>query len=452
MDLCCSLRMQVRKTLGKEAARMHRRLIAREVRRSQGHEDEDEDDNSDDEDEDEEDDSAIGDGENEQRLVCHYCHEDEKYLCSLMLHGPSLEEFRMILSASKDEEINEEAHGLTWLPMDENLAKEEEALAQRCGSDIRKGSVAVHEHCAGLLAIARQNAARKGVVREKRHSLEPVACQGKGRTSVLGRDRRGRLYWQYAAEPSTLFVQPFDPKGQPEFEDAPYQVDSSVQESWVYYTTPLEVACLLQYLNPLGSREGPLRAMIMKHYPEAAAECERLSLSKDGSDLPELENADEVPKEGDSSKATGGASPASFDEDEELLVGGKSGLWWDAKVLCRSDEGEQRRYRVQYLGWDMASEWIAECEEVEGEAPGTLRLKKKTKQAEAEKEAAWTAYTGRKLQVFQRQVPLHHLEAYKHVDNAKRNRGPGRFERPFQWVSGKEGKGFLKGRCSHLFI
>jgi len=416
---------QVRRAIGKEGVKIYQKVVKKD-QHEEGSPDENEDDNDDDDEEDDDGaDVAAEENEDESRPRCHYCHEDERYICSVMLNGPTLEEFTKTLAPGQDVVI-EDSEVVKWLPVDEKDAAEEERVANKLGVTVWRGSVPAHDYCVGFLGSRRMDARKRGLDRDKKLALEVFSHQGKGRTSMLGRDRRGRVYWQYAGEPSTLFVQPFDPKGQPEFENASYQVDPP-EDKWVVYITPVEIAWLLRYLNPLGSREGPLRTMIMKVYPEAVKEYNKLESLGDSTVPLELEgDKGEGPSE-DTMEVE--EKKVSFKEDEEILVMGKGGMLWDACVVCRSEVGGQVRYRVQYKGWERACEWIKPEDTVEGGADGRLRLRKKTQEAEAEKDAVWAAHNGQKLQLFSRMVPMEALNAWRFVNKDSRNRGPGWYER-----------------------
>ncbi|CAM9578103.1 unnamed protein product [Phaeothamnion confervicola] len=72
-----------------------------------------------------------------------------------------------------------------------------------------RGSLIVHESCAEAMITMRGGTQSRILARLRRELLE-LAAQSRcgGRTLPLGRDRTGALYWQFAAEPLHVFVQP----------------------------------------------------------------------------------------------------------------------------------------------------------------------------------------------------------------------------------------------------
>ena len=171
----------------------------------------------------------------------------------------------------------------------------------------------------------------------------------------------------------------------------------------------------------------------MKMYPDGAAQYEKLVSLGDSAKLPELEVEGRGKASDDDAMVVDQVE--SFEEGEEILVMSKTGLLWDAKVLCRSEIEGKVRYRVQYKGWEGACEWVESDEKV-GESDEHHRLRKKTRQAEGEKDGLWAAYCNQKRQLFSRVVPLDGLAAWKSVNKESRNRGYGWYEQPCQQVSG----------------
>lgn len=165
------------------------------------------------------------------------------------------------------------------------------------------------------------------------------------------RDRKGRLYWQFAAEPEKLFCQPYDAFGQLEFEKKEDEEEEKKENKWVCYEGIDEIARVIRYLNPRGIREGPLRDVLLRHFPKVVD----LVKEEEGAEEDEKEDMDVDQEEEKEGAEDGGMDVGDEWKNGEKVVVRKGQALWNAVVLCRSGEF----YRVRYEGWESKyDEWV----------------------------------------------------------------------------------------------
>jgi len=509
------VKQETKRALGREGIRLQRRLVRRGG--GDGGEDDyggnedtqDEDGGEDEEEEEEEEEGGKEGGEEGKREVrCGMCGETEQYLCNVMVHGPTVEDYyKLPLDVrQKLEGVNSSCgsssgsggggssgggreegpdRAVLWRPVDDRLAAETEAALREVfatappgrvkreggregGREVptmRKGSMIMHECCADALMEAKaagEARVRKG---ERKEAVEGMAFTGRGRTTNLGQDRKGRFYWQLAGEPSLLFVQPWDRQGQLEGNEGGgeenvakdeerghgLEVDEEGgRERWVVYESAEAIGRVVEeYLDGRGKKERALREAILSRYPEVkrlvrrrrnevGGECEEQQQPPQQEWWQEEEERKERERKEREAEAEEDKRH-QWKEGESVFVR-KRGVMWRATVIClNTDKGV---VRVSYNGWTHADEWIScpssepsssspssvnEDENERGARPTLLRW---TSAREKEQEEKWEESQGVASARYTPPLPVvEKLKAFPYVTASNRNRprSKGRF-------------------------
>lgn len=334
----------------------------------------------------------------ETRLLCALCHEEDRYLCSPLVYGPTLDDC-LTLTRQLRPPPSDPAVGVIWHPVNLDLASQEAPLYPHLPLPLHRGSLVSHELCADAVLLLRAGQLQRAALRRRRAAIETVAYMGRGRTCALGSDRRGRLYWQFAAEPGLLFVQPSDNQS---MQGPPQEAkEEEEEEAWVVYETDQDIARLLAYLNPRGVRESQLLETLEVQYPQAA----------------QLFRAQQANGGGGEEGEEGEEERGEWAVGEEVVVRGREGLMWPGSVLCVVEGEGETRYRVRVEGW--GDLWVGGRER---DAQGNLVLGEKSIDAETMLKEAWEVYGGRMEQRYAPPRFAQSLIAHKYVGKQARNR------------------------------
>jgi hypothetical protein len=167
-------------------------------------------------------------------ILCKFCGFDQYCLASQFVWGQTWGEWETegdaaaVIVTDKRKKLSDEG-GRTkvWMPTNAADAEVERAECEKCSIRFpRKGSVVVHECCAEFMTIARQVALGRVERAEEQRIVDILVGVGRAKTTPLGCDSNGHLYWVFSGC-SSLFVcmQPNDSYG------STSGVDGNVTES-----------------------------------------------------------------------------------------------------------------------------------------------------------------------------------------------------------------------------
>ncbi|CAM9710901.1 unnamed protein product, partial [Chrysoparadoxa australica] len=241
--------------------------------------------------------------------------------------------------------------GLSSSPSKPEAAAAAPVQVKRAAPLVMRGSLSVHECCAESMLSLLELAPRRLEARMCREMLEAAALRVTGgRTLPLGRDMHGRLFWQFAANPRLLLVEPARGEGQ----------------LWLCYSELTDVASAVLQLNPKAKCEEALQRSLLRQYPHVCTALRDKTFVKElllAKNMPEC-NGGSVEPAAALDAMPGGrpktSAKAQFKTGDEVIMrclkpgakasnGSVSWLHYKGKVQCVVEGTNQ--YRVQLAGW-----------------------------------------------------------------------------------------------------
>lgn len=155
----------------------------------------------------------VKNGTDEAQQICHFCGFEESYLTSQFVVGQTWSEWEddggataVVVTDRRRKLTDEGGKNKIWMPLNPDDGEIEHLECVKGGHRIpRVGSLSVHECCAETMAIARQIALGRVERAEEQRIVDILVGIGRGKSTPLGCDTEGHLYWFYAGS-SALFV------------------------------------------------------------------------------------------------------------------------------------------------------------------------------------------------------------------------------------------------------
>lgn len=156
------------------------------------------------------------------RNLCQFCGFDEAQLGSIFVCGQTLSEWNEErlenVSIDASNKFKTDTSRLRiWVPVDAHAAEVELTECGRCENEPRlthSGSLVVHEACAEIMAAGRTLAVERSERTHNQRLLDIIIGHTRAKSTPLGEDASGNLYWYFADFPSYLFM--CVPHGNPE--------------------------------------------------------------------------------------------------------------------------------------------------------------------------------------------------------------------------------------------
>ena len=159
--------------------------------------------------------------------LCVYCGCDESFLASPFVYGQTWEEWEeegdsafAVIQDRRRKPVEVGAEHKNWLPSDPIDAElEKREFAKQNQLILRRGSVISHEYCADCMNHVRQSALGRVGKAQIRRIIDVLVGLGRAKTSPIGTDNNGDLYWIFSGS-SSLYVS-----------SSPRQISTSVPEN-----------------------------------------------------------------------------------------------------------------------------------------------------------------------------------------------------------------------------
>jgi hypothetical protein len=146
-------------------------------------------------------------------VLCVYCGFEESFLASPFVYGQTWEEWEeegdsafAVIQDRRRKPVEVGAEHKNWLPCDPTDAElEKREFAKQSQLILRKGSVISHEYCADCMNHVRQSALGRVGKAQIRRTIDVLVGLGRAKTSPIGTDNNGDLYWIFSGS-SSLYV------------------------------------------------------------------------------------------------------------------------------------------------------------------------------------------------------------------------------------------------------
>ena len=203
-------------------------------------------------------------------LLCQFCGYDEHYIAHPFVMAHTWAEWDADRNDSKVAEENK-----IWLPydpIDAEIEKSECALQTRRA--LRPGSCVAHEMCADHMNYMRTVLYDRHGLHDYRDQIEVIVGVGRAKSTPVGTDRHGRLYWLLTGLPG-IFVSANEKaaknksysdnfaKGADKF----LQPAQSKSVIWRIYNCEYEIAKLARWLDNIFPEERQLKKVIDWLFP-----------------------------------------------------------------------------------------------------------------------------------------------------------------------------------------